>query len=285
MVMVHVVLALIPGLAIHCWFGGLGAVLVVSVATATSLLTELACTRSTQDLTDGSAVVTGILIGLCLPATTPWFVPIVASVIAIGLAKHAFGGLGNNVFNPAMVGYVVVLVSYPAVTTEFDSISGATSLEQIAHRGATTIAEIETHPAFGTFGAVQQEWVNVGFLFGGIYLLALRLIPMLVPACVLIGLGSIAFLLDDGGSSLSHGSPVFNWFAGGTMLTAFFIATDPVTSPTNRSGLAVYALLIGVLAMLIRKYASWPDGFAFAVLLANCLVPLLDRLGIRSSRP
>lgn len=203
----------------------------------------------------------------------------VASVFAVALAKHAFGGLGHNIFNPAMVGYAVVLVSYPALVTEFDAISGATALEQIAHRGATTISEIEVIPAFGSFGAAQHEWINFGYLVGGVYLLVFRIVPLVIPLCVLIGMGAVAFLLDGGGSSVSHGSPLFNWFAGGTMLTAFFIATDPVTSPTNRSGLIVYALLIGLLAMLIRKYSSWPDGFAFAVLLCNCFVPLLDRLG------
>ena len=276
--MVHVMVALLPGLIVQVWLGDWRTLIVIGVSTIAAVATEVVCTRSTRDLIDGSAFVTGLLIGLCLPATTPWFVCIVASVIAVAIAKHAFGGLGNNVFNPAMAGYAAVLVAYPAFVVEFDVVSGATALEQLAHRGSTTIEEVSNSLAFGAFGAATHEWINLAFLGGGLYLFAVRVISPLLPFCVIAGIGVTAFLLDDGGSSTSHGSPLFNWFAGGTMLTAFFIATDPVTSPSNRAGIVIYALGVGALAMLIRKYSSWPDGFAFAVLLANCFVPLLERI-------
>ena len=276
-VMVHVMVALLPGFTVQVWLSGWRTLVIVGATTVAALLTEIVCTRSTRDVSDGSALVTGLLIGLCLPASTPWFVCLVAAVIAVAVAKHAFGGLGNNVFNPAMAGYAAVLLAYPALVVEYDAISGATALEQLAHRGATTIEEVASTSAFGAFGAVKHEWINLAFLIGGLYLIAFRVIPVLLPFCVLAGLGITAFLLDDGGSSTSHGSPLFNWFAGGTMLSAFFIATDPVTSPSNRAGMVIYALGVGALAMLIRKYASWPDGFAFSVLLANCFVPLLER--------
>ena len=278
-VMVHVMVALLPGMVVQIWLGDWRTLVVIGASTIGALLTEIVCTRSTRDLSDGSAVVTGLLIGLCLPAMTPWFVCLVASIIAVAIAKHAFGGLGHNVFNPAMAGYAAVLLAYPALVVEFDSVSGATALEQLAHRGSTTIDEVSSTPAFGTFGATTHEWINLAFFVGGLYLIALRVISFLLPFCVIAGIGVTAFLLDDGGSSTSHGSPLFNWFAGGTMLTAFFIATDPVTSPSNRTGIVIYALGIGALAMLIRKYSSWPDGFAFSVLLANCFVPLLERIG------
>ena len=277
--MVHVMVALLPGIAVHVALAGWQTLVVIGATTIAALVTEIACTRSTRDLADGSATVTGLLIGLCLPASTPWFVCLVAAIIAVAIAKHAFGGLGNNVFNPAMAGYAAVLLAYPALVVEFDTVSGATALEQLAHRGSTTIEEVSTTQAFGAFGAANHEWVNLAFLIGGLYLIAVRVISPLLPLCVIAGIGVTAFLLDDGGSSTSHGSPLFNWFAGGTMLSAFFIATDPVTSPSNRVGIVVYALGIGALAMLIRKYSSWPDGFAFAVLLANCFVPLLERIG------
>ena len=270
--------ALLPGIAVHVLFAGWHALVVIGTTTLATLATEIVCTRSTWDLADGSALVTGLLIGLCLPAATPWFVCLVAAVIAVALAKHAFGGLGNNVFNPAMAGYAAVLLAYPALVVEFDIVSGATALEQLAHRGATTIEEVSHTSAFGAFGAANHEWVNLAFLIGGLYLIAVRVISLLLPFCVLVGLGVAAFILDDGGSSTSHGTPLFNWFAGGTMLSAFFVATDPVTSPSNRTGIVIYALGIGAVAMLIRKYSSWPDGFAFAVLLANCFVPLLERI-------
>ena len=275
--MVHVLIALLPGISLYCWYGGVNALVLVLCAVATALLSEIACTRSLRDIADMSTVVTGLLLAVCLPATTPWYVAVIAVVFAIGLAKHAFGGLGKNVFNPAMAGYVVVLVAYPVLVVEYDARSGATALELLAHRSATTIEEISQSNAFGLFGATQHEWLNVAFLLGGSYLVAVRVIALTIPIGVLVGIGVLAFLYDGGGSSLSHGSPLFNWFAGGTMLAAFFIATDPATSPSSRRGQLIYALCIGILAWLIRKYASWPDGFAFAVLLMNCFVPLLDR--------
>ena len=277
-VMLHVIGALIPGTVIHAWLGGWFSLIVLTTSLVAAVVTELACTRSWREITDGSAVVTGLLIALCLPASTPWYVAAIAVLIAIALAKHAFGGLGHNVFNPAMAGYCAVLLAYPALVVEFDTVSGATALDQLAHRGATTIDELHKSTAFGHFGAAKHEWLNVAFLIGGLYLIAMRLIPWLLPTCVLVGMGVVSFVLDDGGSSASHGSPLFNWFAGGTMLAAFFIATDPVTSPSNRNGMVIYALSLGAIAMLIRKYSSWPDGLAFAVLILNCFVPLLEQL-------
>lgn len=276
--MFHVVVALLPGISLYCWYGGTNAVVIVVCALTSALLAEIACTRSFQDIKDGSAAITGLLIVLCLPASTPWFLVVVAVLIGILLAKHAFGGLGQNVFNPAMAGYAAVLIAYPLFVAEYDATSGATALEVLAHRGSTTIEEVSGSSAFGWFGASRHEWLNIAFLLGGAYLIVVRVIAVFLPIGVLIGMGAVAFLLDGGGSSISHGSPIFNWFAGGTMLTAFFIATDPATSPSNRRGQLIYAIGIGVLAMLIRKYASWPDGFAFAVLLMNCFVPLIDRL-------
>ena len=280
-VMFHVVGAMTPGIVVHCWLTGGSSVLILGTATIAALFTEFACTRKLRDLSDGSAVVTGLLIGLCLPSTTPWFVGALAALIAIALAKHAFGGLGNNVFNPAMAGYAAVLLAYPTLVVEFDSVSGATALEQLAHRGTTTISEVSTSSAFGIFGATNHEWINLAFLIGGVYLVGVRIVSWSLPVCVLVGLGAIALLFDDGGSSTSHGSPLFNWFAGGTMLAAFFVATDPVTSPSKRGGIAIYALFIGAMTMLIRKFSTWPDGFAFAVLLANCFVPMLERISLR----
>lgn len=275
--MLHVLVALLPGIATSVLFYGYGTLLLVATCTLTALITELACTRKLKDLQDNSALVTALLIALCLPAYTPWFVGMVAVVIAIAIAKHAFGGLGNNLFNPAMVGYAAVLVAFPTLVVEFDAITGATALEKLAHRGNLTIAEVSGDPAFGIWGASKHEWLNLAYLLGGIYLIVLRVINWYMPLMMLIGMALVATLLDDGGSSGSHGSALFNWFAGGTMLTAFFIVTDPVTAPTRRLGAITYATAIGVIAMLNRKYSTWPDGFAFAVLLLNCFTPLLNQ--------
>ena len=275
--MQHVVVALTPGVAVSTYFYGHEQLVLITTCVVGAIVSELACTRRFVDLTDTSAIVTGLLIALCLPVATPWFIGLIAVVIAIALAKHAFGGLGQNVFNPAMAGYAVVLVGFPSLVLEFDAVSGATALDKLAHRQGLTIAEISQDPAFGTLGAEKHEWLNAAYLIGGLYLLGLRVISWHMPMFMILGMGTIALFLDDGGSSHSHGSPLFNWFAGGTMLAAFFIVTDPTTSPSNRWGASLYAFGIGAIAMLIRKYSSWPDGFAFAVLLANCFVPLLNR--------
>ena len=277
----RVAIALVPGICAAAWILGPRVLLVVGMATATAIASEWLCTRKLQPLKDGSAVVTGLLIGLCLPSTAPLWIVGLASLIGIGLGKHAYGGLGNNLFNPAMVGYVAVLISFPEQLTQYDALSGATALEVLAHRGASTLSEISNHPAMGIVGSMHHEWINVALLLGGLYLVIVRIISWHMPLAVLIGLSIPSFLFFDAGSASSWGSPLFHWFAGGTMLTAFFIATDPVTSPNRPAQQWVIGLFVGLVTMLIREFGSWPDGFAFAILLANALLPLVERTVVR----
>ena len=275
--MTRVALALVPGILVHSWFFG-PSVLTTCLTTAViAMLTEVACTRRFVDVRDGSACVTGLLIGLSLPPDVSLHIPLIASIIAIALAKHAYGGLGQNTFNPAMAGYAVVLVAFPQAMVHYDAVTGATALDVLAHRGSTTINEISRGSSFGVLSAHGYEWTNSAILLGGIYLLISRVITVHIPIAVLLGIGLPALTFYDDGSSSSFGSPLFHWFAGGTMLVSFFIATDPVTSPMSIRDQWIYGLFIGAITLVIRTFGSWPDGFAFAILLGNLLVPLLDR--------
>lgn len=274
--MVRVVIALVPGLAVTAWAIGVRALLVVVVSTVAAVATEVVCTRAFRHLRDFSAVVSGLLIGLCMPPSVPLWIAGIASVIGVGLGKHAFGGLGKNLFNPAMVGYAAVLVSFPDQLTHYDAVTGATALEVVSHRGGATLSELTGHSSLGYIGAKGYEWINSAFLVGGLYLVAIRVASWHIPLAVLLGVTLPAAMLFDAGSASSWGSPLFHCFAGGTMLTAFFIATDPVTSPSNARQQWIYGIFIGAVTMLIRKYGSWPDGFAFAVLLANVALPLIE---------
>jgi electron transport complex protein RnfD len=156
-------------------------------------------------------------------------------------------------------------------------LSGATALDSFKFRGALTIAEAwQADAGFGVFAGIGWEWINGGFLLGGIYLLATRVIPPMAPLGMLAGLTICAILFYDSGSSQSLGSPLFHLFSGATMLGAFFIVTDPVSSPDTKRGLWLFGLGVGVIVFIIRSIGAYPDGVAFAVLLMNALVPLLD---------
>lgn len=275
--MVRVLIALAPGTAVVVWAFSLRMIPVVVTAIVAAIATEVVCTRSFKSIRDGSAVVTGLLIGLCVPPTVPFWIVAIGSCIGIGIGKQVYGGLGKNLFNPAMVGYVAVLVSFPEQLTHFDAVTGATALEVVSHRGSSTLLELNDHASMGYIGAAMYEWVNCAFLLGGTYLVFVRIISWHMPLAVMAGIALPAVLFYDGGSAASWGSPVFHLFAGGTMLTAFFIATDPVTSPSGRVQIWIYGTFVGIATMAIRKFGAWADGFAFAILLANILLPIIER--------
>lgn len=274
---------LLPGTLVQAWLFGAVVLLQVAMALAVAAATEWLCSPAAranpQRLIDGSSALTAALIALALPAGVPWPVLLIAVSAGLGLGKFAYGGLGNNLFNPAMVGYLVVLVSFPqhlALWPPLDGMSGATPLDALHHRGGITIAEFAGSSAHGQYGGYGWETINLGYLVGGIALLALRITHWRVPAAVFAGLGLCALMGYDGGSSSSHGAPLFHWLSGATCLTAFFIATDPVTQPSAPKAQWLFGLLIGALIYLIRSYGSYPDGAAFAVLLANACAPLLQ---------
>jgi electron transport complex protein RnfD len=298
----------IPGLIAQTVFFGWGNLHNVLWCSIIALVSEAIILKIrkrplTFYLSDYSALVTGVLLGLALPPFAPWWIALIATTFAIIFAKHLYGGMGYNPFNPAMVGYALVLVSFPvAMTTNWatpmslleqapsivetlakiwgetalpDAFTGATPLDTYKHEIAHSLsAEVFEAPVFGSFYALGWEWVNLAFLAGGLVLLALKVIPWQTPVGVLLGLAVPAIVL---GWDADQSAPfMLHMLAGATMLSAFFIATDPVTSCTTARGRLVFGLGVGIFAYIIRRYGSYPDAFAFAVLLMNFAAPLID---------
>ncbi|WP_341503650.1 electron transport complex subunit RsxD [Gallaecimonas sp. GXIMD4217] len=311
--------ATLPGLAALVWFFGYGVLINLLLASVTALATEalvlILRKRPLSQLGDGSAWLTAVLLALALPPTAPWWLSIMGAAFAIAFAKHLYGGIGQNLFNPAMAAYVLLLIAFPVQMTSWlppmalaeqapsllDNLAltftGLTtegfSAHQLAlgvdgHTMATpldtlktdltqgmTASESMTKAVFGSFGGAGWEWVNLGFLLGGLYLIRKKAISWHIPGsflATLFLLSLLGFLLSPDG----NGSPLLHLFSGATMLGAFFIATDPVTAATSNRGRLIFGALIGLLTYLVRVYGGYPDAVAFAVLLANMTVPLLD---------
>src|SRR5680860_157858 len=308
-VMLWVILATLPGLLAQTLFFGWGNLINVVLCIAIALASEAAILKLRSKpvaffLKDNSAAVTGLLLGLSLPQFAPWWVSAVAVISAIVIAKQLYGGLGSNPFNPAMVGYALVLISFPvAMTTNWaepallwdnapgfgdtlaaiasgqqtavDGWTMATPLDEYKHKIAThTAAEVLAHPTFGKGFAKGWEWVNAAFLAGGLVLIFLRIISWHIPA---VFLGALAAMSLAFGSNADLYAPLsLHLLAGGTMLGAFFIATDPVSAATSHQGKLIYAVGIGALVYLIRSWGNYPDAVAFSVLLMNFAAPFID---------
>lgn len=312
-VMRTVLLATLPGFVALLHFFGPGVVINLVLAATTALACEAVILKLRKRpilfyLRDYSALVTAVLLGLALPPYCPWWIPVIGTAAAIIAAKHLYGGLGYNPFNPAMVGYVVLLISFPIAMTQWaaprnvleqgqtllgvvdalkqvfgeiglDGYSGATPLDAFKHREGETVAQFYSSQALFTqakWAAAGWEWVNIGFLFGGLYLLYKKIFTWHAPVCMLAALVVMSVLFYDGGSSVSGGSPVMHLLSGGTMLGAFFIVTDPVTSASSNLGRAIYGACVGVLVYIIRAWGNYPDAVAFGVLLMNFAAPFLD---------
>ncbi len=313
-VMRLVLYALLPGIAAHAWFFGPGVLVQILLASLFALAFEAAMLRVRGQplrlfLSDGSAVVTAVLFALCIPSLAPWWVACVGMLFAIVLAKHLYGGLGHNVFNPAMVGYVVVLISFPQALTQWllptsvaaqpmglgdtlmtifsgqlpphlawDSISQATPLDAMRTSVASgqTIEEARQSVVFGDFGGRGWEWIANFYALGGLWLMWKRVISWHVPATMIgsvVVLGLAAYITDPG----NNPSPMQHVFSGALVLGAFFIATDPVSGCTSTRGRLVFGAGVGILTLVIRRWGGYPDGVAFAVLLMNMAAPLIDR--------
>jgi len=309
--MINVNIGLIPGTLTYAWFFGFGVIVNIILAIAFALAFEavilwLRKKPLKPHLTDYSAVVAAWLFALCLPMHAPWWLVAVGIGFTMIAGKHLYGGLGFNPFNPAMVGYVVLLISFPVEMTswylpqaisgqsiglldsiayslgtadlqQWDALSSATPLDQLKTLTGQglSISEIRLSPVFGNFVAVGWEWIAVGWFVGGLWLLYTRTIKWHIPAAVIGGISTcaLAFYAYDPEHFVS---PVFHLFAGAIILGAFFIATDPVTAATTDKGRIIYGILIGLLVYVIRAWGGYPDGIAFAVLLANMCVPLID---------
>jgi electron transport complex protein RnfD len=310
--MLQVLYALLPGFAVYVWFFGWGivvhALLAVGVALAAEAAMLWARGRALRPfVTDGSAVLTGVLLALALPPLVPWWVTVMGTAFAIVIAKQLYGGLGYNPFNPAMVGYVVLLVSFPREMTVWpaadvvsghylgvmdslrivflgqpeavalDAVSGATPLDLMKTQLglAQTVSEIWSSPVFGDFGGKGWEWLANAFFLGGLWLLFRRVISWHIPVAMLgslILISAVFYALDAG----AYPTPMFHVFSGGAMLGAFFIATDPVSAATTPRGRLIFGAGIGLLTYVIRTWGGYPDGVAFAVLLMNLAAPTID---------
>lgn len=313
-VMQLVLLATIPGLIALTWHFGWGSLINIVLSCATAALCEAAVMRLRKRPTgfylgDYSAMVTAVLLGVALPPLAPWWVVIVGAGFAVLIAKHLYGGLGYNPFNPAMIGYVVLLISFPVQMTTWitptsllpegvahpglleslqivfgtaipaDGVTGATPLDTFKHSTGLLVDQVYAeYPLFSQaeWAGVGWEWVNAGFLVGGIFLLINRIFTWHAPVAMLASLTLMSLIFWDGGSSESTGSPVMHLMSGGSMLGAFFIVTDPVTSAVSNRGRLVYGALIGILVFVIRAWGNYPDAVAFAVLLGNFAAPFID---------
>lgn len=310
-VMREVLYALVPGTLLLLWLFGWGMLTNWVLALGFGLLFEAIMLKLRQRpvqpfLLDYSAIVTAWLLAVAIPAYSPWWLIAAAMLFAIVIAKHLYGGLGYNPFNPAMVGYAAMLVSYPlqmtawpapvdagfghvdfgqamqlvfggGSPTDWDGFTGATALDTVKtslriHKPLTDIYQQET---FGWLGGSGWEWVNLAWLLGGVWLLRQRAIGWQIPAAFLGSLAAIAsvFWIVD---PEQYSSPLFHLFSGAAMLGAFFIATDPVTASTTPRGKLVYGVGIGLFVYIIRTWGGYPDAVAFSVIIMNMCVPLVD---------
>ncbi len=308
-----VLLALVPGTLAMVWFFGWGVLINLVIATVTAVAAEAAvlCLRRRpvgHTLIDLSAIVTAWLLALALPPLLPWWQTVVGTMFAIVVAKQLFGGIGFNPFNPAMAGYVLLLVSFPVTMTRWlppdvlggnsvaladslhiifsgspplgqswDAITSATPLDQMRIELSQNrmISEIRQSPLWGDFGGLGWEWIGNWFLLGGLFLLWQRVISWRIPVSMLGALLLVAglfWVMDPE----THPFPAFHLFSGGAILGAFFIATDPVSASTTPRGQLVYGALIGVLVFVIRTWGGYPDAVAFSVLLLNMAAPTID---------
>jgi electron transport complex protein RnfD len=316
-VMLRVLAALLPGIITYVWFFGAGVLVQIVLASLAALAGEAAMLTIRKKplwlfLGDGSALVTAWLIALSLPPLVPWWLIVVATLFAIVIVKHLYGGLGQNPFNPAMAAFCLMIVAYPQVmsqwpaagvfsgfgdfngfSTQWDLIFGGATLRQLdaitmatpldalrtalhtteAH--ATVAGVLEANPAFGSLAGKGWEWVSLGYLLGGVWLIQQRIITWHIPTAFLAALAVIAALFHLI-SPDSFAGPLFHLLGGGAMLGAFFIATDPVSGATTPRGKLIYAAGIALLTWIIRTFGAYPDGVAFATLLMNIAAPLID---------
>ncbi|KAA1192864.1 electron transport complex subunit RsxD [Pseudohalioglobus sediminis] len=307
-VMQQVLLATVPGLIVLTHFFGFGTLINVLWASILALAFEALALKLRKRpigfyLGDYSALVTAVLLGIALPPYSPWWLITVGMASSILLAKHLYGGLGYNPFNPAMVGYVVLLISFPVQMTSwapprgagelpglmealqacftpgnYDGVTMATPLDVLKQNNSLLVEDLwQANPQFGRWAGVGWEWANIAFLAGGLWLLYQRIFTWHAPVAMLATLTLMAALFYDGGSSASGGSPLFHLLSGATMFGAFFIVTDPVSSAVSVRGRLIYGALIGILIYLIRVFGNYPDAVAFAVLIMNLAAPFIDQ--------
>ena len=314
-IMFKVLLALIPGIALYVYAFGLGVIVNITLASLTVVLTESAILAIRKlpikpFILDGSGLVTAWLLALSIPSIAPWWIIVLGTLLCIIFGKHVYGGLGYNLFNPAMVGYAILLISFPSIMTHWqiptnlmenhvewldqikiimnshllsketiDAMSSATPLDYI--KTQLTLNQplniIQQNKIFGFLGGSGLELVNLGYLAGGLYLLKDKIISWHLPVSFLATLFFTALIFNSF-SPDTFASPLFHVLSGGSILCAFFIITDPVSAPTTPKGKIYFGVAIALLVFIIRIFGGYPEGIAFAVLFMNICAPLIDSL-------
>jgi electron transport complex protein RnfD len=283
--MMDVLIALTPVIGMAIYVYGLHAAKQLLICVSVCLLSEfvfVSMRKKALTLTDFSALITGVILGLSIPAPAPWYVGVVASVTAIGIGKILFGGLGMNIFNPAMVGRAFVMIAFASVmaasgyidtTLSIDTMTMATPLNAFKQAGVTI-----SYPMliFGKINGSPGEVSSIACIIGGLYLCIRRTAAWQIPAGMLSAVLLLGSLVDLAG--LQQGWTVLHHlFSGALLFGAFFIATDPVTSPLTPKGKFIFGAGVGTLVMIIRLFSGYPEGVMFAILLMNSVTPLIDR--------
>ena len=299
--MLDVIIALSPTLLVSVLFFGLSALKLMIVSVIACVLVEFLIQKFLMkvkpSINDYSAVLTGLLLAINLPPTAPAWVAVIGAVVAIGIAKMTFGGLGQNVFNPALVGRVFLLVSFPVIMTNYsvlpeplismgpDAVTGATPLSLVKQGLAEgmTIPEIFSANDFSSsellylrLGGSTGEISALALLLGLVYMLVRKVIKPHIPLTIILTVfvfSGILWLVDPN----SYVDPLFSVLTGGVLLGSIFMATDYVTSPMNTRGMIIYGIGIGVITVLVRNFGAYPEGISFAILIMNSVVPLLNK--------
>jgi len=296
--MYGVVIALIPALAASIYYFGMGAVIVTLTSVLSCVAVEYLIQRFIlkvkPSISDGSAVVTGLLLAFNVPSNLPVHIIVIGAIIAIGVAKMTFGGLGNNPFNPALVGRVFLLISFPVQMTSWpvptgfktgytDAVTGATPLGLLSEgvkNGEAVSAIMEKIPShmqmfYGRMGGSMGEVAAAALIIGGIYLIWKKIITWHIPVSIMVTVAlftGILWMADPA----KFADPLFHLLTGGLMLGAIYMATDYVTSPMTHKGMIIYGIGIGIITVLIRTWGAYPEGVAFSILIMNAFVPLLN---------
>ncbi|MDR1273020.1 MAG: RnfABCDGE type electron transport complex subunit D [Odoribacteraceae bacterium] len=295
-----VLVALLPALCCSFLFFGWGALYVTLTAVAAALFFEYVIQRyllkQPATVGDGSAIITGVLLAFNLPATIPLWLVVTGALVAIGVGKMSFGGLGNNIFNPALVGRVFLLISFPVQMTTWpvprgfetaDAVTGATPLALVkqALRENTPFAEVFSRAGEGNdllgmgvgnaIGGSLGEVASFALLLGFAYLLVRRVITWHIPVSIFVTIALFSGILHW--ANPAYAGPLFHLLSGGVMLGAIFMATDYVTSPMSRRGMWIYGVGIGVLTIVIRNFGAYPEGVSFAILIMNAFTPLINK--------
>ncbi|GAB1450302.1 RnfABCDGE type electron transport complex subunit D [Draconibacterium sp.] len=294
-IMYRVVYAMIPALAWSVFVFGLDALRVTLIAVVACLAFEYVIQKYLLKIkpmiTDGSALITGILLAFNVPSNIPWWIIVIGALAAIGIGKLSFGGLGNNIFNPALVGRVFMLISFPVQMTSWpvnaqsgiDAVTSATPLSIIKEgiTNGTAISEITqklpttADMLFGNIGGSLGEISALLLIIGGLYMLFTKVITWHIPVSIIATVALVAAIFWLANPAV-YINPVYHVLTGGLMLGAIFMATDMVSSPMNPKGQIFYGVGIGVITISIRMFGSYPEGISFAILIMNAVTPLIN---------